>query len=154
MRPFKAQTGNDHLVSEAHAAAIDAGLGTTAWPDAGAAERRRVQLLETSNGRPLTPEERAELGALTHIKNLHSAAAFLDLHGFEPSIVGASAALDSVHGGIFTAACGCSVAVAFDHHRRADPANQVHAVGTLAKCADHARHQHHKDLFAALSGGG
>jgi len=138
-------TRGDFEVSPAFALAH---AGLLSVPHA-ALETERWRLLNQSNSRRLTPQERSKLDSVTHVINVHRALdVFHDVHhshfGFEYA--------DQLHGNLITKDCGCQIHYAFDHHARDGSKGPLvlHPHRSEAHCHDHKHltdvREHHKAL--------
>lgn len=129
--------GEAHPVTQAwHAENVEP------WPELAELERPELQalangLLQASNDRELTGEERRRLESITHHVNARNG---IDWLGARPLAELGFTGVDQVHGNSATLPCGCRLHSVFDHHRRHEPDLKVHAHHGHRLCGKHQRH--------------
>lgn len=146
---FKAHDGRSYRLSPEIRESLTRALGCEEdrLPSFQEARRRLGALLEPRDDpwASHSEDEKAQIDALTTITNLHRASLFLKGRPIE-EVFGASATLCQVHGQFVTLPCGCTLSEIFDHHKRGQDGNAVHAHYPKASCD---AHRHLTGDFAA-----
>jgi hypothetical protein len=106
--------GNKYVVSPQFAAAVERVLGTMEF-DTKQVEAERLNILQTSNERPLLKVEAERLAYLTHVKNVANTIRVVGAH-HDPVKEWRLDGWDAVHGNKHSKECGCIRHYVFDHH--------------------------------------